>query len=94
MILDNILENDLDNCREVINNDRKLTDIDAEFYTLLDGVDDELKLQLERIYDEYTTRAIRLAYLQGMKDFNELFVVLREDTKKIIEELSKALREN
>lgn len=94
MILDNILENDLNNCGEVINKDKKLMDIDAKFYDLLDEVDDALKPQLEKVYEDYTTRAIRLAYLQGLKDFNELCIVLREDTDKIIEELSKALREN
>jgi len=93
MILDNIMEKDLDNCKEVINGDSKLREIDAVFYDLLDRVDDSVKTKLEDAYIEYAVRAIRLAYLQGLKDFNRLCLELKEDTATIIEELDKALHE-
>ncbi len=57
--------------REIILGDAKLGKIDAEFYDLLDGVSDEVATRLEEAYIEYGTRAIELAYLQGMKDAKE-----------------------
>ena len=57
-----------ENCREVIFEDIKLSGIDATFYDLLDGVNEEVAVKLEEAYLEYGARAIELAYLQGVKD--------------------------
>jgi len=65
----NILEgNVLDSCREVILEDDKLKEIDVTFYNLLDGVNDVVAIKLEEAYLEYATRAIELAYIQGLED--------------------------
>lgn len=58
-------------CREIILKDEKLKKIDAEFYDLLDGVNEEMAVNLEEAYLEYGARAIELAYLQGLKDAKE-----------------------
>lgn len=67
-MLDRLEENALNNCREVILGDEKLKEIDTTFYDLLDGVNDEMALKLEDAYLEYATRAIELAYKQGLTD--------------------------
>ena len=45
-----------------------LKEIDAVFYDLLDAVEGDVAAKLEDAYLEYGTRAIELAYLQGVKD--------------------------
>lgn len=57
-----------ESCREIMLRDVKLGEIDAVFYDLLDGVNEEMAVKLEEAYLEYGARAIELAYLQGMKD--------------------------
>lgn len=57
-----------ESCRELIFEDTKLSEIDAGFYDLLDGVNEEVAVKLEEAYLEYGARAIELAYLQGVKD--------------------------
>jgi len=57
-----------ESCREIILEDVELKKIDAEFYELLDAVNDEAAVKLEEAYLEYGARAIELAYLQGMED--------------------------
>jgi len=60
-----------ESCRKVILGDKRLSEIDAGFYDLLDGVNEEMAVKLEEAYLEYGTRAIELAYLQGVKDAKE-----------------------
>ena len=60
-----------EHCREMMLEDTELKKIDAEFYDLLDGVNEEVAANLEEAYLEYGTRAIELAYLQGIKDAKE-----------------------
>lgn len=55
-------------CRKMMLEDAELKRIDAGFYDLLDGVNEEVAANLEEAYLEYGTRAIELAYLQGIKD--------------------------
>jgi len=57
-----------ESCREEILGDVELNKIDAEFYDLLDGVSEEIAVNLEEAYLAYGARAIELSYLQGMKD--------------------------
>lgn len=57
-----------ESCRKIILEDTELKKIDAEFYNFLDGVNEEVAMKLEEAYLEYGSRAIELAYLQGMKD--------------------------
>ncbi len=57
-----------ESCRKIILEDTELKKIDAEFYNFLDGVNEEAAMKLEEAYLEYGSRAIELAYLQGMKD--------------------------
>lgn len=60
-----------ESCRKVILGDKRLSETDAEFYDLLDGVNKEIAVKLEEAYLEYGARAIELAYLQGIKDAKE-----------------------
>ena len=91
MILSGIMENDLDSCSIAINSDKRLNELDKEFNRLLDQVDTFLKMELEEVYSSCNSRVMRIGYLQGVKDFYELCIVLKEDTDKLIKRLNKIL---
>ena len=58
---------------EILSNTDKTTE------ELLEGVN-ESKFKLEDVFSAYIAKCIRIAYLQGMKDFAELYVILKLDT--------------
>lgn len=90
MIINNIINNDLDNCYEVLKNDKELSEAEKEFYNLLDRVDNSLQLQIEANYSQFTARAMRIAYLQGFKDFYELCLTMKSDTYNILMKMDNA----
>lgn len=90
-LLNNILEKDLHNCYESIKTDEMLTVAEKQFYDLLKDADTDYALAMEQIFTAYTSRAMRIAYLQGLKDFNELFIELKADASVILDEYAQNL---
>lgn len=85
MLIKQILENDTRNCYEAIKNDVQLATLDERFYKLAGTMPNADKLAMESIFSEYMARVTRIAYLQGMKDFAQLHLMLKEDAKNIME---------
>ena len=85
MLLKQMIANDLKNCYEVASNDELLQRLESDFYAYREGMDVKGFTKLEEIFSEYMARVTRIAYLQGMKDFNELCLELRENTNDIME---------
>ena len=85
MLLKQMIANDLRNCYEAASNDELLQSLESDFYSYRDGMDRNDFTRLEEIFSEYMARVTRIAYLQGMKDFNELCLQLRENTNVIME---------
>lgn len=84
MLLKQMMANDQKNCYETISKDELLQNLERDFYSYRERMDIEDFIQLEEIFSEYMARVTRLAYLQGMKDFNELCLVLKENTNDIM----------
>ena len=84
MLLDKILENDTRSCYAAIKGDLELAQLNKDFYAFMDKMPDADGLKLESIFSCYMARVTRIAYLQGMKDFLELHVMLKEDTVEIL----------
>ena len=84
MLIKKILEDDTRNCYAAIKADTQLAELDKGFYGIADTMPDKDKLEMESIFSEYMARVIRIAYLQGIKDFAELHVILKEDTTDIL----------
>lgn len=84
MLLKQMMANDQKNCYEAISKDEFLQNLERDFYSYRERMDIEDFIQLEEIFSEYMARVTRLAYLQGMKDFNELCLVLKENTNDIM----------
>ena len=84
MLLKEMIANDLKNCYEATSEDELLQSLESDFYSYRDKMDASDFRKLEEIFSEYMARVTRIAYLQGMKDFNELHIVLKEDTNSIM----------
>ena len=84
MLLKQMIANDLKNCYEAMQDDEVLQGLEKEFYALGKKIADKDFVHLEEIFSQFMARSARIAYLQGMKDFNELCLVLREDTADIM----------
>lgn len=84
MLLKQMIANDLKNCYEATSNDELLQRLENDFYSFRNGMDGKDFTRLEEIFSEYMARVTRLAYLQGMKNFNELCLVLKENTNDLI----------
>lgn len=84
MLLKQMIANDLKNCYEAASNDELLQSLERDFYAYRDGMDRNDFTRLEEIFSEYMARVSRLAYLQGMKDFHELCLELKENTNDIM----------
>lgn len=85
MLIKQILENDTRNCYEAIKSDLQLDALDERFYKLAGTMSNADKLAMESIFSEYMARVTRIAYLQGMKDFVELHVVMRDNITDILD---------
>lgn len=84
MLLKQMIANDLKNCYEAVSSDELLQSLESDFYSYRDRMDTIDFIKLEEIFSEYMARVSRLAYLQGMKDFNELCLVLKGNTNDIM----------
>lgn len=85
MLVKQILENDMDNCYEALSTDAELAELDKEFYQLADTMSDKDRLEMEDVFSAYMAKVTRIAYLQGMKDFAELHVVLKGDPAEVLD---------
>ena len=91
MIINEIINKDLDQCSEAFKADNSLKELETEIYKVIAEVDDEQGNKIEEIFSAYTSRAIRIAYMQGIKDFRELFVTIKEDTNMVIEKMEREI---
>ena len=93
MLLAEILEKDMENCRLVMKNDQKLKDLEGQLDFALDSLPDKQKLEAEEKVDAYVARIIRIVYLQGIKDYAELQNMLKDgDILELLDEI-RPLRE-
>ena len=80
MLIKSILENDKLSCRDALAEDAQIKCIDDKFYSLLSKCQEEVYFDMERKVNEYIERVIQIVYLQGLKDFAELCIILKEDS--------------
>ena len=82
MLINTILQEDIVSCKETLKNDFELRELEIRFYELLGGK--ECKLELEDVFSEFTAKCIRIAYMQGMKDFAELHIALKLNMEDLL----------
>lgn len=85
MLIHQIMLKDTDNCYKALAEDEQMKEIEDLFYSLLSKCSDDIRFDLEQTVNEYMARVARIAYLQGIKDFAELFIVLKNDVHDILQ---------
>ena len=85
MLIQQIMDNDVLSCPHAFKKDEQLKDLDDNLYAMLDKCPAEIYHDLELAVNKYVSRVIQIAYLQGLKDFAELFVILKEDAHEILQ---------
>lgn len=85
MLINQIIDEDTSNCYKTMSEDEQLKGMEDQFYLMLEDCSEDFKFEMERVVSSYMTRVLRIAYLQGIKDFLELFIVLKEDTRNILQ---------
>ena len=85
MLINQIIDEDTSNCYKTMSEDEQLSGLEDQFYLMLEDCSEDFKFEMERVVSSYMTRVLRIAYLQGIRDFSELFIVLKEDTRNILQ---------
>jgi len=86
MLLDRILEEDLLNCQMAFKQDTQLKECEQKLFELLEKCPKKLFLDLEETINQYEARAVRIAYLQGLKDFAGLYITLNQDIHELLQQ--------
>lgn len=85
MLIYQLLEEDVLNCHHAFKEDEQLNELEEKLYNLLATCPEELFPDLEQAVNEYKASVIRIAYLQGLKDFAELYITLKKDIHEILQ---------
>ena len=85
MLIQKILEGDKLNCCHALEADDLIKQLDEEFYSLLSKCPNEIYFDMERTVNEYIDRVTQITYLQGLKDFADLYITLNEDIHEILQ---------
>lgn len=88
-ILTQIVENDIVNCRDLIENDAEIKEVNEKLYKLLGGLNKELAFSIEDTINQYNAKITRLAYVQGMHDIVSLYEELKRPPIEIVKELEE-----
>ena len=84
-IIQQIMNSDIPSCRHAFEKDEQLKNLDDTLYTMMDKCSAEIYHELEMAVNNYVSRVIMIAYLQGLKDFAELHITLKEDVYEILQ---------
>ena len=84
-LIQKIIDNDILSCHHAFKKDEPLKNLDDNLYAMLDKCPDKIYHDLEMVVNNYVSRVIQIAYLQGLKDFAELHITLKEDVHEILQ---------
>ena len=85
MLIQQIMDSDVLSCHHAFEQDMQLKDLDNNLYAMMDKCPAEIYHDLEFAVNKYVSRVIQIAYLQGLKDFAELHITLKEDVLEILQ---------
>lgn len=85
MLINQIVDEDTSNCYKAMAEDEQLVEMENKFYEMLNELPEDINFEMERVFSSYMTRVLRIAYVQGIRDFSELFIVLKEDVQSILQ---------
>ena len=84
MLIKQIVDGDMADCRHAIEADEQAKELEEAYYAMLSKCPEEIRFDMEMAINSYAERVIRIAYLQGIKDFANLCITLKEDVHDIL----------
>ena len=84
ILIKQIVDGDIASCRHAVEADAQVKELEEAYYSIMAKCPEETGFDMERAVNAYTERAIRIAYLQGIKDFANLYITLKEDVHEIL----------
>lgn len=84
ILIKQIVDGDIASCRHAVEADAQVKELEEAYYSIMAKCPEETGFDMERAVNAYTERAIRIAYLQGIKDFADFCIILQEDVSEII----------
>lgn len=85
MLINQIVDEDTSNCYKAMSEDEQLVEMENTYYAMLEELPEDFRFEMERVFSSYMIRVLRIAYVQGIKDFSELFIILKEDVQNILQ---------
>ena len=85
MLIKQIIDGDIAGCRHALEADEQLKEMEEKYYTIMSQCPEEVTFDMESTINAYIARVIRIAYLQGIKDFANLYIALKEDVHEILQ---------
>ena len=86
-VISSVIENDIVNCRELVDNDVEIKEVNETLYKLLEGLEQRLAFDIEDTVSRYVARITRLVYVQGLCDAVALHSELKKPAIELIKEL-------
>lgn len=84
MLMKQIVDGDHADCRHAIEADAQAKALEEAYYVMISKCPEEIQFDMERVINSYAERVIQIAYLQGIKDFANLCITLKEDVLDIL----------
>lgn len=84
MLIKKIVDGDNASCRYAIEADEQAKELEEAYYAMISKCPEETQFDMERVINSYAERVIQIAYLQGIKDFANLCITLKEDVLDIL----------
>ncbi|MBR4060113.1 MAG: hypothetical protein IKK03_09780 [Lachnospiraceae bacterium] len=84
MLIKQIIDGDIAGCRHAVEADAPLKELEEELYSIMSKCPEEITFDMESTINAYIARVMRIAYLQGIKDFANLYITLQEDVHNIL----------
>ena len=84
MLINQIMDGDIEGCRHALEADEPLKELEKELYSIVSKCPEEITFDVESTINAYIARVLRIAYLQGIKDFANLYITLKEDVHEIL----------
>ena len=94
MILKDIVNNDMEHCDKVFRENKELRYIEEEAGRIIKTLDKEVGKEIQNLFIAHGARIASLAYMQGIKDFRDMFVDLQEDTNVVIDKMEQRIVED
>ena len=84
ILIKQIVDGDIAGCRHAVEADAQAKALEEAYYDMISKCPEEIQFDMEMAINSYAERVLQIAYLQGIKDFANLCITLKEDVLDIL----------